>query len=222
MRPRVVAIAVALVVSTVLIEPVIGLSDVPDGVLKVPGARLRTRDHVATDAARALNIIARTDNHRDGSYLMARRTVSDRVAGQWGLEPDALDTAWSTTTRAHQIAVLTALTQLDVSYREGEEIPYVSMDCSGLLWYAWRAAGVDMPRQSTGQLDRKLRIAPDRFKAGDVIGEGTHVHLWIGLERLVIHAPNDGGSVRFKMMSEQEWERMIRTDPTRIAMFRVS
>lgn len=213
---------VVAVPSMVAADNVFGWGDAPDSISKVPGSRLKMRDHVATDAARALNIIARTDNHRDGRYLDARRVVTDRVARQLDLVADELDAAWSATSRAHQIALLTALTQLDVPYREGDEIPYVSMDCSGLLWYAWRAAGVDMPRKSVGQLDRKLRVDNDRFKAGDVIGEGTHVHLWLGVGRVVVHAPNTGGNVQMKSLTVEEWDRMTRADPTRIALYRVS
>jgi cell wall-associated NlpC family hydrolase len=189
---------------------------------KVPGAYLQMRDHVATDAARALQIIARTDNHRDEKYLAARRIVSDRVATQMSLDAEAMDAAWSATTRSHQIAILAALTQLDVPYRVGAENPYVNMDCSGLLWYAWRAGGVDMPREAESQLHPKLRISRNAARAGDIIGEGTHVHIYLGVGRAVVHAPNTGGDVALKMMTAQQWNRMLWADPTRIAIFRVS
>lgn len=189
---------------------------------KVPGAYLQMRDHVGRDAARALQIIARTDNHRDEKYLAARRVVSDRVATQMSLDAQAMDAAWSATTRSHQIAILAALTQLDVPYRVGAENPYVNMDCSGLLWYAWRAGGVDMPREADAQLHPKLLISRNKARAGDIIGEGTHVHIYLGVERAVVHAPNTGGDVALKMMSSQQWNRMLWADPTRIAIFRVS
>lgn len=189
---------------------------------KSPGAYLQMRDHVGRDAARALQIITRTDNHRDEKYLTARRVVSDRVATQMSIDAQALDNAWSATTRSHQIAVLAALTQLDVPYLEGAENPYVKMDCSGLLWYAWRAGGVDMPREAAAQLHPKLLIPRSKARAGDIIGEGTHVHIYLGVERAVIHAPNTGGDVTLKMMPTDQWNRMLWADPTRIAMFRVS
>lgn len=190
--------------------------------LKVPGAYLRMRDHVSTDASRALALIVRTENHRDSRYASARRVVSDRVAAQLQIDADALDAAWSGTTRAHQIAILAALTQLDVSYTEGAEIPYVAMDCSGLLWYAWRAAGVDMPREAVSQLDRKFVIPREKARAGDIVGEGDHVHIYLGVGRAMVHAPNTGGDVTLKMMGDEQWNKVTWADPTRIAIFRVS
>lgn len=189
---------------------------------KTPGAYLQMRDHIGSDAARALQFIVRTDNHRDAKYLVARKVVSDRVASQLLLDADALDVAWSSTTRSHQIAILAALTQIDVPYRVGAENPYVNMDCSGLLWYAWRAAGVDMSREAFSQLHPKLRILRNKARAGDIVGEGTHVHIYLGLDRAMVHAPNTGGDVALKTMSVAQWNRVVWADPTRIAIFRVS
>jgi cell wall-associated NlpC family hydrolase len=219
----VTAMCVSLAVPSVVVATSDGVQDRSAQVTtKVPGAYLQMRDHVSTDAARALQIIARTDNHRDEKYLAARRVVSDRVATQMSLDAQAMDIAWSATTRSHQIAILAALTQLDVPYRVGAENPYVNMDCSGLLWYAWRAGGVDMPRESTSQLHPKLRISRHKARAGDIIGEGTHVHIYLGVERAVVHAPNTGGDVAMKLLSDDQWNRMLWVDPTRIAIFRVS
>lgn len=229
-RHRVHQLLAATAVCVSLAVPSVVVATTNDGlqdrsaqlVTKTPGAYLQMRDHVGTDAARALNIIARTDNHRDEKYLAARRVVSDRVAAQLSLDAQALDDAWSATTRSHQIAVLAALTQLDVPYRVGSENPYVFMDCSGLLWYAWRAGGVDMPREADAQLHRKLLIPRSSARAGDIVGEGTHVHIYLGVGRAVIHAPNTGGDVTLKLMGDAQWNRVLWADPTRIAIFRVS
>jgi cell wall-associated NlpC family hydrolase len=229
-RPRLQQLLAATTVCVSLAGPSVVMAahsgDVQDRsaqlASKVPGAYLQMRDHVGTDAARALQIIARTDNYRDEKYLAARRVVSDRIATQMSLDAQALDAAWSATTRSHQIAILAALTQLDVPYLVGAENPYRNMDCSGLLWYAWRAGGVDMPRESASQLHPKLLISRSKARAGDILGEGTHVHIYLGVERAVVHAPNTGGDVTLKMMSVPQWNRVLWADPTRIAIFRVS
>jgi cell wall-associated NlpC family hydrolase len=229
-RPRLQQLLAATTVCVSLAGPSVVMAahsgDVQDRsaqlASKVPGAYLQMRDHVGTDAARALQIIARTDNYRDEKYLAARRVVSDRIATQMSLDAQALDAAWSATTRSHQIAILAALTQLDVPYLVGAENPYRNMDCSGLLWYAWRAGGVDMPRESVSQLHPKLLISRSKARAGDILGEGTHVHIYLGVERAVVHAPNTGGDVTLKMMSVPQWNRVLWADPTRIAIFRVS
>ncbi len=229
-RPRLQQLLAATTVCVSLAGPSVVMAahsgDVQDRsaqlASKVPGAYLQMRDHVGTDAARALQIIARTDNYRDEKYLAARRVVSDRIATQMSLDAQALDAAWSATTRSHQIAILATLTQLDVPYLVGAENPYRNMDCSGLLWYAWRAGGVDMPRESASQLHPKLLISRSKARAGDILGEGTHVHIYLGVERAVVHAPNTGGDVTLKMMSVPQWNRVLWADPTRIAIFRVS
>ncbi len=219
----VTAVCAALTAPSVVMATSDGVQDRSAQLVgKVPGAYLQMRDHVATDAARALQIISRTDNYRDEKYLAARRVVSDRIAIQMSLDAVALDTAWSATTRSHQIAILAALTQLDVPYRVGAENPYLNMDCSGLLWYAWRAGGVDMPREAEAQLHPKLLVHRSKARAGDIVGEGTHVHVYLGVGRAMVHAPNTGGDVTLKMMGDSQWNRVLWADPTRIAIFRVS
>ena len=162
-----------------------------------------------------------TENIEDPMYLSLRRVVSDQVAEKMSLDADALHAAWSRSSRAHQIAMLSALTQLDVPYVVGKEDPYIQMDCSGLLWYAWRAAGVDMPRQAVSQLDKRMRVERKDAVAGDVVGEGTHVHIYLGLERAMVHAPFNGKSVRLKTMSEEQYNRVAWARPTNIATYRL-
>jgi cell wall-associated NlpC family hydrolase len=163
----------------------------------------------------------RTENIEDPTYLEMRKFVSDLVAEQLALDATQLHKAWSRAPRDHQIAVLTALTQLGVRYVAGKESPYVQVDCSGLLWLAWRAAGVDMPRQAVSQMDRRMRVDRSKALAGDIVGEGTHVHIYLGLGRAMVHAPFNGKSVRLKMMSQQQYDRVVWANPSNIATYRL-
>lgn len=195
--------------------------DVKPNRLEMPGRAFRQRNPISVQAVSALHVIMRTENIEDPTYLSLRRVVSDRVALKMSLDAEMLHKAWSRSSRSHQIAMLTALTQLGVRYVEGKEDPYVQMDCSGLLWYSWRAAGVDMPRQAVSQLDKRMRVDREDARAGDVVGEGTHVHIYLGMGRAMIHAPFNGKSVRLKTMSEAQYNRVVWTRPTNIATYRL-
>lgn len=189
--------------------------------LVMPGARFRARGPIVVGAAEALRYLMGTENYEDPAYLRLRRAVSDAVAARMKIDPVALHRAWSRVGRDHQIAVLAALTQLDVKYVEGKETPYVHMDCSGLLWFAWRAAGVDAPRVSVAQIDPRMRIPRSEAKAGDIGGEGEHVHLYLGVPKAFIHAPYSGRQVRLKIMKDAQWNRIAWTDPSNIALYRL-
>ena len=195
--------------------------DISSRRLQMPGERVRQRPQISIDAIRALSLIMRTENKEDPTYLESRRVVSDAVATRLSLDPTELNRAWSSAPRDHQIAVLSALTQLDVPYLEGKEDSYVNMDCSGLLWFAWRTAGVDMPRQAVSQLDRRMRIDREDAMAGDITGEGTHVQIYLGTGLAMIHAPFGGKFVKFKIMSAEQAARVVWTNPSNIATFRL-
>jgi cell wall-associated NlpC family hydrolase len=189
--------------------------------LQMPGAKMRTRNPISVQSVSALHFIQRTENINDPQYLAARKNVSDAVAAKMNIDAVALDKAWSRAPRAHQIAVLAAITQLDVPYLEGKEYPYVFMDCSGLMWYAWRTAGVDLPRQSVSQMDRLMRVERKDAIVGNIVGEGTHIHMYLGVGNAMIHAPFDRKTVRLKMMSEEQASRVIWTNPSLIATYRL-
>jgi cell wall-associated NlpC family hydrolase len=195
--------------------------DIVSRNFQMPGERTRQRPQIAIDAIRALGLIMRTENKEDPSYLELRRVVSNGVAKRLALDPNDLNRAWSRAPRDHQIAVLSALTQLAVPYLEGKEDSYVKMDCSGLLWFAWRTAGVDMPRQAVSQLDRRMRVDREDAIAGDITGEGTHVQMYLGTGLAMIHAPFGGKFVKFKIMSAEQAARVVWTNPSNIATFRL-
>lgn len=219
------AMALCLIGGALSATPVTALgvagSEVSMSQMQMPGERIRQRPSISVDAVRALILIARTENHEDPQYLEARRIVSDGVATRLSLDADELDDAWSRAPRDHQIAVLSALTQLGVRYVQGKEDSYVQMDCSGLLWFSWRSAGIDMPRQAVSQLDRRIRVDRKDAIAGDITGEGTHVQMYLGTGLAMIHAPFGGKLVKFKIMSPEQAARVVWTNPSNIATYRL-
>lgn len=76
-----------------------------------------------------------------------------------------------------------------------------TFDCSGLTMWAWKQAGVDIPRTSQMQAKFGKPVALKDIQMGDLVtsnwGSGTssHVALYIGGGK-VIHAPRPGSTVR--------------------------
>lgn len=189
--------------------------------LTMPGRRRWSRNEVVSPAIAALGYLMRVENADDATYLAMRAQVTDSLAAQLAVDPARLAKAWSRAPRDHQLALLAAVSQLGVPYVEGKEDPHVRMDCSGLLWFAWRVAGVDAPRVSTAQLDPRMRISSRDAIAGDIAGEGKHVHMYLGVPKAFIHAPYSGRLVRLKIMKDSQWNRVAWTNPSNIATYRL-
>nr|WP_249044639.1 C40 family peptidase [Crossiella equi] len=80
-------------------------------------------------------------------------------------------------------AVQAALTQLGVPYRWGGTTPR-GFDCSGLTQWAYRQAGVNIPRTSGAQAVG-ARIERHQLRPGDLIVWRGHVAMFIGDGRMV-------------------------------------
>lgn len=95
-------------------------------------------------------------------------------------------------------AAAVALDQVGVRYRYGGSGPQ-GFDCSGLVHYAYRQAGVAVPR-TTGQLwAAAADVDRDDLRAGDLLffrieGKMSHVGMYLG-SRQFVHAPQSGRRV---------------------------
>jgi hypothetical protein len=187
----------------------------------MPGGLGRKRDDLSLKARTALNYLMRTDNAFDPQYLALRKVVTDELADRTGYGQAQMNRAWKTAPRAHQIAALAELTQLGVKYVVGMEDPNLQLDCSGLQWFAWRVAGVDMPRQAVSQMDHHMRVDRKDAIVGDIVGQGTHVHLYLGVGNLTIHAPYAGLNVELRDLPESQASTSIFADPSKIAGYRL-
>ncbi len=189
--------------------------------MHMPGLWTKKRDPIVRLAGTALSLIMRTDNVDDPNYRARRRFVSDAVASRLGVDPKKMDRAWSKAPRNNQIAVLAALGQLGVKYVKGKEDPNLEMDCSGLLWYAWRVSGVDMPRQAVSQLDKRMRVEQGTAVAGSIVGYGVHVQMYLGSDFAMVHAPFNGRKVKLKIITEAQLAIAGWTDPNNIVNYRL-
>jgi cell wall-associated NlpC family hydrolase len=100
------------------------------------------------------------------------------------------------------IAVQTALAQFGTPYLWGGENPTTGFDCSGLVQYAYRRAGLTLPRTAQTQYDAGLQLTSDAApEPGDLVFFGpdpshvTHVGISLGDGRMV-DAPHTGANVR--------------------------
>ena len=82
-------------------------------------------------------------------------------------------------------------------------------DCSGLVRYAYLAAGRDVPRTTSEQFRTARSIRQRKLEAGDLLffridsREVTHVAIYTGHGRFV-HAPQSGKSVETRALDD-EW-----------------
>lgn len=96
-------------------------------------------------------------------------------------------------------ALAAALSQIGVPYVWGGESPGRGFDCSGLTQWAWRQAGVDLPRTAAAQYDAIAHVPLSDLQPGDLLFWGfggiSHVGMYVGGGDIV-NAPESGELVR--------------------------
>ncbi len=98
---------------------------------------------------------------------------------------------------AAQAAVRTAMAQVGDPYVWAASGPN-SFDCSGLVQYAYAAAGISLPHSSKGQASMGRAVSRGDLQPGDVLAfysPVSHVGIYIGNGQMV-HAPTSGSSVK--------------------------
>jgi cell wall-associated NlpC family hydrolase len=96
-------------------------------------------------------------------------------------------------TAAETKAVNTALAQQGDSYSWGAAGPN-QFDCSGLVMYAWSAAGVQLPHSSSSMANAGQHVPRSQVRAGDLVVFYSPVH-HVGLaisNTMMVHAPDYG------------------------------
>ncbi|UBU16772.1 C40 family peptidase [Nonomuraea gerenzanensis] len=103
-------------------------------------------------------------------------------------------------------AVSVAKNQIGDPYRYGGTGPG-SFDCSGLVQFAWKKAGVKLPRVASSQFARtRHKVSWRKLRPGDLMffsGLG-HVGMYVGKGKM-IHSPRTGERVRIDKLSG--WRR---------------
>ena len=103
-------------------------------------------------------------------------------------------------------AVQAALSRQGSPYSWGAEGPG-TFDCSGLMLWAYRQVGVDLPRSSREQARIGSPVSRSQLQQGDLIAQYSpvsHIGMYVGDGRYV-HAPQGGDVVK---VEEVPWERV--------------
>ena len=98
-------------------------------------------------------------------------------------------------------------------YRYGGAAPSSGFDCSGLVQFSFRQAGVAVPRTTADQM-RASRPVRGSMQRGDLLffdQEGkkkSHVGIYLGNGRFV-HAPSSGKRVRTDTLDSAYWKKHL-------------
>ncbi len=161
-----------------------------------------TTDSVATTAAAAL---ATLDTP---SYALRLQNTAIAVAASLGVDAVSIHQAWLATDRLHQVALLSALTQVGVPYHRNSSKAGVGFDCSGLTAFAWGQAGVDLARNSGTQLRNAASRTRETARAGDLVYYPGHVMIWLGVDNLIVHAVQRGRPVEVGHVTDRRVRRL--------------
>lgn len=114
-----------------------------------------------------------------------------------------------------QLVAASALAVLGKPYRYGGHGPD-GFDCSGLVRFAFAAAGIQVPRTTAEQFRAAAPVDAEDLRIGDLLffrigGSGvSHVGIYTG-ERRFIHAPQTGRPVETRSMDDEYYRaRLLR------------
>lgn len=115
--------------------------------------------------------------------------------------------------RAKHRAILKAKQMLRVPYRWGGTTPR-GFDCSGLTQYAFKHAGIKIPRTAQQQYNSIPKVKRKHMLEGDLIffhtprrGWVNHVGIYLGGNKF-IHAPGRGQRVKISTLSRY-WNKKV-------------
>lgn len=144
--------------------------------------------------------------------LVAALSLALAGCFQGAMQPDAPPAAVSAGEAPDPVRsqiIFTALQMVGVPYRYGGETP-AGFDCSGLVQFAYRSAGVPVPRTSRDQLRASSPVPLAEAAAGDLVffrsKDYSHVGIYLGEGRF-IHAPATGRTVSIGSFNESYYRR---------------
>jgi cell wall-associated NlpC family hydrolase len=131
--------------------------------------------------------------------------VPDGVASSPDVAPDAPGSAAPSDPSILERVELTARRMVGVHYLYGGNDPR-GFDCSGLVFYAYREAGVLVARTSREQLRASHPLDVDQALPGDLVffrmsKRAWHVGIYLGDQRF-IHAPSTGKAVVIERLDD--------------------
>lgn len=100
-------------------------------------------------------------------------------------------------------AIAFARQALGTPYRYGGTDPQNGIDCSGLIQWAYKQVGIDLPRVTYDQVNAGVAVDPTQMQPGDLVfSQGDigmrhfgHVGIYIGNGQIIV-APHTGDVVK--------------------------
>jgi murein DD-endopeptidase len=114
---------------------------------------------------------------------------------------------------AHRAAQYAAK-MVGTPYRFGGASPSSGFDCSGLVYFSYRQAGIRLPRTTEHQLLASSSVSLSELRHGDLLffdqdgKKNSHVGIYLGAGRFV-HAPSSGKRVRTDELRSSYWRRHL-------------
>jgi cell wall-associated NlpC family hydrolase len=115
---------------------------------------------------------------------------------------------------AAESAAAHAAAMVNRPYRYGGASPSTGFDCSGLVHYSYRQAGIAVPRSTDQQRRASRAVRISALRPGDLIffdqegKKNTHVGIYLGGLQFV-HAPSSGKRVRKDRLDSPYWKKHI-------------
>jgi len=110
-------------------------------------------------------------------------------------------------------ALRCAMNQMGKCYTLGGCSPSKGFDCSGLIYWAYRANGVKVPRVTTDQAQAGREVTSPL--AGDIMvfrtggsGTGLHTGIYAGGSKFV-HSPKPGAKIRLDSVKNSYWKKRL-------------
>lgn len=187
---------------------------------EIPGDR--QSPVVAQLAGQALQLLgappasgwASTGQSTDARFRAVLADAAEATAIEVGANPREMQLAWLAADQDHQVALLTALTQLGAPYQSVSSSPEEGFDCSGLTSYAWGQAGLEIPRRSGDQIDAAAERDALTAMPGDLVEYPGHVMMSLGVPAAVVHSSNPESDVELWVLGEGRADNVRYGDPT--------
>jgi cell wall-associated NlpC family hydrolase len=99
-------------------------------------------------------------------------------------------------------------------YRFGGATPSAGFDCSGLVQFSFRQAGVTVPHNTEKQRLASRPVRRADLRRGDLIffdlegKKNSHVGIYVGGGKFV-HAPSSGKDVRSDRLDSPYWKKHL-------------
>ncbi|ROR44824.1 C40 family peptidase [Kitasatospora cineracea] len=181
------------------------LTELEQARQRLAAAKDDVRERLAR-AQRLLNGLAPADRAgiaADDARAARRRATrgTDRI--DLGDQPPSSDRAAA--------ALAAAISKIGSPYVYGSTGPG-TFDCSGLMYWSWRQAGVTLPRTSQEQASAGRRVSLAEARPGDLViffNDRHHVGMYAG-GGVVVHAPHPGARVRYESVSAMPVSSVVR------------